>query len=454
MIETLKRAKRLVFSIILVIFLFLGGLFSLNFFIIQKLISKFNSFEEHRQKKLLKTYLENIEKDLLFSNNFLEKNLSLPKNLNILYAVIDLKHLKYIKLKDNYQIIDYEDILFLKDLNQSLCFFKNKNKKIFYVCANKKYKKLIYSAYPLSPLEAQNKYDLYFNFLDSIAYIDNKKNILFFVPLKDYKGKIVSFLFVYYPPCILNLTKTIFNLSITYASLVLAFFVIFLIPFYIFIKKQIKQRFLLLTDILKGVLCSSSGYNFKLPEEILDFPSDEKEFLYKLKDLTFSLSEKMFKDPLTKAYNRLYFSSRLKEEIERAKRYNHPLSLILLDIDFFKKINDTYGHDVGDLVLKTISQIILENIRKSDLFARIGGEEFAILLPDTSKDKAILVAEKLRETIEKTPIILPNGKQIKVTISLGVTSLKKDDDESSFIKRADEALYDAKKSGRNIVKVR
>ena len=157
---------------------------------------------------------------------------------------------------------------------------------------------------------------------------------------------------------------------------------------------------------------------------------------------------------MTKAYNRLYFSSRLKEEIERAKRYNHPLSLILLDIDFFKKINDTYGHDVGDLVLKTVSQIVLENIRKSDLFARIGGEEFAILLPDTSKDKAILVAEKLRETIEKTPIILPNGKQIKVTISLGVTSLKKDDNESSFIKRADEALYDAKKSGRNVVKVR
>jgi diguanylate cyclase (GGDEF)-like protein/PAS domain S-box-containing protein len=154
-------------------------------------------------------------------------------------------------------------------------------------------------------------------------------------------------------------------------------------------------------------------------------------------------------DSLTQAYNRTKFESILDTELERSKRYHQPLSMILFDIDHFKVINDTYGHVVGDNVLKTLTQIVTKNLRAIDSLARWGGEEFIILAPGTGIKRAQVLAERIRKAIE--------GHRFhdvgKVTISSGVTEFTLHDTKDSFIKRADDTMYKAKKKGRNRVEV-
>jgi len=154
-------------------------------------------------------------------------------------------------------------------------------------------------------------------------------------------------------------------------------------------------------------------------------------------------------DGLTQAFNRTNFEAILTSELERSKRYTHPLSMILFDIDHFKVINDTYGHVVGDYVLKTLAQIVTKNLRAIDSFARWGGEEFIILAPGTGINKAQVLAERIRKEIERYKF----DDVGKVTISSGVTEFTVNDTKDSFIKRADDIMYKAKKKGRNRVEV-
>ncbi len=153
------------------------------------------------------------------------------------------------------------------------------------------------------------------------------------------------------------------------------------------------------------------------------------------------------KDPLTMIYNRRKLFELLRMEIEKARRYARPLSLIMIDIDHFKKINDNYGHTIGDIVLKTTTDIIQGGIRKVDIFARYGGEEFIILSPETDINGAVALAEKIRSLIEGHPF--PTAGI--VTISTGVVELTDKDSGDCFIEKADCALYMAKKNGRNRV---
>jgi diguanylate cyclase (GGDEF)-like protein len=150
-------------------------------------------------------------------------------------------------------------------------------------------------------------------------------------------------------------------------------------------------------------------------------------------------------DTLTGAYNRLQFNRVLFEEIDRKRRNLTEMSLILFDIDHFKRINDSFGHDVGDEVLKTLSRLVSGSIRVIDIFVRLGGEEFIVLLRDDGIETAETVAEKLRTVIEANEF--PSVG--KVTCSFGVTSWADNDTNNSFLKRADEALYSAKEGGRN-----
>ncbi len=152
-------------------------------------------------------------------------------------------------------------------------------------------------------------------------------------------------------------------------------------------------------------------------------------------------------DELTGAYNRRAFNEYLNKNIGRAKRYQEPLSMLLLDIDHFKKINDTHGHDVGDQILKFLVRVVLESLRQEDIMARWGGEEFTLLMPQTGKNSALQLAERLRGKI--STFDFPTAGQ--VTVSIGLTELHADDDADSFVKRADVALYKAKKGGRNMV---
>lgn len=154
-------------------------------------------------------------------------------------------------------------------------------------------------------------------------------------------------------------------------------------------------------------------------------------------------------DSLTGLSNRQRFHNIFGKEMRRDKRYEHPLSLILFDLDSFKNFNDDFGHDVGDSVLKYVAKISIEGIREHDTVVRWGGEEFIVLLPETTLEGAKQVAEKLRMNIENhSSEDIPR----KFTASFGVTTLIDGDTEDSLIKRADEALYDAKKSGKNMVR--
>lgn len=150
-------------------------------------------------------------------------------------------------------------------------------------------------------------------------------------------------------------------------------------------------------------------------------------------------------DELTQAYNRRYLNDALENAIARLKRYDNNISLILLDIDHFKKINDTFGHSAGDHVLKELVQIIWGTLRTIDMVFRMGGEEFIILLPETTLSNATQVAEKLRLKIQEKPIV----NSTKVTISAGVIQLDKSESIDELMKRVDELLYKAKNSGRN-----
>lgn len=155
-------------------------------------------------------------------------------------------------------------------------------------------------------------------------------------------------------------------------------------------------------------------------------------------------------DDLTGLHNRKYFNERLIDEVDRAKRYGSSISLLLCDIDHFKNVNDTYGHPVGDDVLKWIGKIFRDKLRKTDTVARYGGEEFAIILLDTEKDKSFSIAEELRRTVAES--FLPGNENVKVTISIGTSSFGIDANTfEGLLNTADRALYRAKAQGRNTV---
>lgn len=163
------------------------------------------------------------------------------------------------------------------------------------------------------------------------------------------------------------------------------------------------------------------------------------------------LLEMNMRDGLTGVYNRRFLEQRLAEEFDRHVRYSRNFSIIMFDIDFFKKVNDTYGHQCGDVVLKGVSGKIASMIRKSDFLARYGGEEFCCLLPETGLASAKLLAERFRTNIAEMNQVYQE-QDITVTISLGVSELSRQHaTPASLLERADEALYQAKHSGRNQV---
>jgi diguanylate cyclase (GGDEF)-like protein len=157
-------------------------------------------------------------------------------------------------------------------------------------------------------------------------------------------------------------------------------------------------------------------------------------------------------DPLTGLFNRRAFEKKIEEEFERAKRYNHPLSLLLLDIDNFKSINDTYGHHGGDTALIKISETLRERTRRSDFPARYGGEEFLLILPETDQESALQVAGKVHDEI-RSRTFGTSSKSFTLTVSIGLTSTstKYYADWRQMLDDADSAMYVAKNSGKDRV---
>jgi diguanylate cyclase (GGDEF)-like protein/PAS domain S-box-containing protein len=180
--------------------------------------------------------------------------------------------------------------------------------------------------------------------------------------------------------------------------------------------------------------------NFRRTRAIARDVSELKKMEQKLRELA-------ERDPLTGIYNRRMLSHFLDMETLKAMRYRRPLSFIMFDLDHFKRVNDTFGHDVGDHVLKTTVDVVAQVLRKADVFARYGGEEFVVLSPETNGEGAKVLAEKIRAIIAKT-VFETAGR---LTVSLGVSVLREHDTPASLIKRADDALYLAKSKGRNRV---
>ncbi len=190
-----------------------------------------------------------------------------------------------------------------------------------------------------------------------------------------------------------------------------------------------------------------------------------EHYLAEMEALNRRLEELTVRDPLTGLYNRRYFQDRLTHEVQRARRHGRPLGLLIVDIDHFKQINDTYGHQAGDEVLRSIALLLVNQTRATDITARYGGEEFVAVLPETDAHGALRVAEKLRESVAVTPLYhleqgflgeLPrpdDAAAITCTISIGVASFdaKRMADASELVRAADEALYAAKQAGRNRV---
>ena len=154
-------------------------------------------------------------------------------------------------------------------------------------------------------------------------------------------------------------------------------------------------------------------------------------------------------DGLTKLYNSRYFYKQLDSEVNRAKRYNHPLTLLFMDIDYFKRYNDTYGHLEGDKVLVSIGKIIKSCLRKMDTAYRYGGEEFTVILPETNRGEVMTVAKRIKDAMENEKFSPQSEKSISITISIGATEYCPGERISALVQRADKAMYLSKQRGRN-----
>lgn len=189
------------------------------------------------------------------------------------------------------------------------------------------------------------------------------------------------------------------------------------------------------------------------PNEINKFHILAQQFLLGIKRamLYKKVQELAISDSLTQVFSRRYFLERLKEELERSKKYKHAFSFFMLDIDNFKTYNDRYGHLVGDAVLREIARAIKENIRQVDLVGRYGGEEFSLILPETDREQSLIAAERIRQAVENK-LIKVYDEDLRVAVSIGISAFPKDGKSiQTIIEKADQALYRAKQTGKNKV---
>jgi diguanylate cyclase (GGDEF)-like protein len=202
-----------------------------------------------------------------------------------------------------------------------------------------------------------------------------------------------------------------------------------------------------------GTLMQSFGKMLETIEqqaaEINSFATRLDAAYKELESTNVRLKETSFKDEVTGLYNRRFFSIRLEEEMQRHRRFNHPVSVVLLDLDGFKAVNDELGHAVGDETLRDIAQILMKHSRGINVVARYGGDEFAVLLVETSKAGSRLYADRIRQVISTFPF--SHGKRL--TASFGIASLPEDEASTSedLVRAADDALYAAKRAGKNQV---
>ena len=217
---------------------------------------------------------------------------------------------------------------------------------------------------------------------------------------------------------------------------------------------KFKFPILFIGETFKGATVRAVAFDYiKTPVDNQELVVRVKNML-KIKELREKLKTLSTTDELTGLHNRRYLLERMEQEISRAKRYSTPLSLLLFDLDFFKVVNDIYGYEWGDVLLRSIADKLKQLIRKEDIITRYGDEEFIVVLPNTSEDNAFLFAERFRKDIEKMEFI-PAGEEERhpITISGGIATFPclpdTEEDANTIIRYAEHALYNAKKRGKN-----
>lgn len=217
---------------------------------------------------------------------------------------------------------------------------------------------------------------------------------------------------------------------------------------------KFKFPILFIGETFKGATVRAVAFDYiKTPVDNQELVVRAKNML-KIKELRDKLKTLSTTDELTGLHNRRYLLERMEQEISRAKRYSTPLSLLLFDLDFFKVVNDIYGYEWGDVLLRSIADKLKQLIRKEDIITRYGDEEFIVVLPNTSEDNAFLFAERFRKDIEKMEFI-PAGEEERhpITISGGIATFPclpdTEEDANTIIRYAEHALYNAKKRGKN-----
>lgn len=217
---------------------------------------------------------------------------------------------------------------------------------------------------------------------------------------------------------------------------------------------KFKFPILFIGESFKGSTVRSVAFDYvKTPVDKQELVVRAKNML-KIKELRDKLKTLATTDELTGLHNRKYLLERMEQEISRAKRYTTPLSLLLFDLDFFKSVNDIYGYEWGDVLLKSIADKLRQVIRKEDILTRYGDEEFVVVLPNTSEENAFLFAERFRKEVERMEFI-PAGEEERhpITISGGISTFPcipdSEEDANTIIRYAEHALYNAKKRGKN-----
>jgi diguanylate cyclase len=215
------------------------------------------------------------------------------------------------------------------------------------------------------------------------------------------------------------------------------------------LASHVQQLQLALTQFAKQSTLNEEGESlrkqlYNLSGKVKEMEENERSMIDKLKEET----RRAMTDTLTNLPNREAYNERIHQEIQRWQRYSNPLTLAIIDIDLFKNINDNYGHQIGDKVLKIVAVTIGHLLREVDFMARFGGEEFVVLLPETDTDNALILLNRIRDDIAMKPLKYKEDK-ISLTVSIGITQFKDRDTTETAFGRADEAMYKAKESGRN-----
>ncbi|MFN0118465.1 MAG: GGDEF domain-containing protein [Elusimicrobiota bacterium] len=214
----------------------------------------------------------------------------------------------------------------------------------------------------------------------------------------------------------------------------------------LWIKNELSSFGLIYAYMTMGTVIAFTSFGYFLGRKS-DLLTKQSSFI---KEKLEEVNEMAITDSLTGIHNARYLHDQLSIEIESAKRYETPLTCLMLDIDDFKKINDMFGHPAGDIVLTTLSKIIKQCVRRVDIMGRLGGEEFLVIMPHTLPETAFSVAERIRQAVQRWPFDA-EGTPIPVTVSIGIGYFpsKEINDKGALLKATDEALYEAKRTGKN-----